>query len=76
MKNKPTTNPQRRAAIALLRLGHASLSEVADLAGVPRQNVHMWTKLDGMTDWQSRRKAWLEREWVKRTKPESGTGAA
>lgn len=66
MTKYATTDAARRAAIALLRSGLVSLSEVAELAGVSRQLVHWWSKHDGIVDWQPKRTAYLKRTWAKR----------
>lgn len=55
----------RAAAIAMLRSGMATLSEVADLAGTSRQLVRYWAKAAGV-DWQAARAAKLQREFQRR----------
>lgn len=49
-----------RAAMSLLRNGHASPSEVAQLAGVSRQLVNYWA---ADIDWRKARSGRLAREW-------------
>lgn len=65
MTNKPITDPRRRAAIAMLRAGTATMSEVAALAGTSRQLVLVWAKLDKV-DYAALRHARLQREWLRR----------
>lgn len=68
---KNNTSPKQAAAIAMLKAGHVSLSEVAILAGVSRQLVFRWLTVreDGQRvtklDWQQRRWTYLEKQWRK-----------
>lgn len=63
----PEQDPEARrvAAVAMLRLGIATLSEVARLAGVSRQLVAYWAESAGV-DASQARAAWLDRQWLRR----------
>jgi hypothetical protein len=56
-------NISRLAAVAMLRAGTASPTEVAALAGVSRQLVYRWAQLDHVMDWQARRMGHLALAW-------------
>jgi hypothetical protein len=55
----------RQAGVAMLRQGHANLSEVASLAGVTRQGVRRWAQV-AYIDWQAARTERLARLWKKK----------
>lgn len=44
----------RRAALKLLRRGHATMAEIAELAGVSRQGVRDWAHRAGIDPVQTR----------------------
>ena len=48
--------PARKAAIAMLKDGEATLAEIANIAGLPRQSVRHWALQDGVPDWQELRR--------------------
>lgn len=52
----------RTTALALLKAGHANLSEAAELAGVSRQVVRYWVTEAGL-DWQAKRTTRLRKDW-------------
>ena len=54
-----------KAALAMLRLGIATQSEVAELAGTSRQLVRHWATRAGV-DAPGARAEYLKREWEKR----------
>ncbi len=60
MKRQP--RPERRAELALLRRGEATVSEAAELAGVSRQLVHAWCRVAGI-DAIEKRRARLAKLW-------------
>lgn len=68
---KDDTNPKRVAAIAMLKAGTASLSEVATLAGVSPQAASRWIQTESAGkrklafDWQAKRTKYLARTWRK-----------
>ena len=55
----------RRAAVAMLKAGTATMSEVAALAGVSRQVVQYWAKAAGINCAQARNEL-LRRVWITR----------
>lgn len=71
MTKYATTDAARRAAMALLKSGQVSLSEVAELAGVSKQLAFRWITVqkDGKRapsfDWQAKRTAYLKARWSK-----------
>ena len=60
---KRDQNPQRRAAIALLKRGLIGPAEAAMLAGASKQLIARWSALDGV-DWRSARHAEIVRLWA------------
>lgn len=52
----------RAAALEMLKAGEADVSDVARLAGVDRQLVHYWAKVERI-DVADRRDAVLSRQW-------------
>ncbi len=57
-----STDPERRAALALLSAGLATLAEVAELARTSRQLVRYWAEAEGIDVAATRRKH-LARHW-------------
>lgn len=60
----PQDTSKREAALVMLRLGYASLSEVARLSDVDRQLVAYWAKADGI-DVAENRETFLKSNWDK-----------
>ena len=62
-KPRPTPNDAARlAALALLRSGHATMAEIAELTGLTRQGVAYWASAVGI-DAVATRRAYLTRVW-------------
>lgn len=68
MTSDDTTKEVRRAALAMMRTGMATIAEVARLAGVSRQLAHYWADAAEIDPAKSRA-AWLARQWEARVRP-------
>lgn len=66
MANVVDYEPIRKAAIAMLRNGEATLSEIAEAAGVARQYVRYWAHHGGVPDWQKLRREKIEAAFRRR----------
>lgn len=58
-----TDTSTRSAAVTMLRSGEATLSEVAELAGVTRQGARWWARQEGINA-SAARAARLARIWA------------
>lgn len=76
------TDSVRRATVAMLKSGQASIVEAAKLAGVSKQLATRWIQVERngkrtfAFDWKAARESYLGKTWAKRLAKEKSAVAA